>query len=575
MKHDITIRIATENGTGSSTANSLFAKALMREGAKVSSKNLFPSNIAGLPTEFRIKVKSEDKVDIYVGFNKKTLEKDLSDLTSASLVLVNSDLKPSALKEGSFELACRSLTKELHNSVTTRKLLYNMLYVGALVKIVGSDLDNLKETSRSVFRGLKEELLEANLKALELGYNQIDKSICKASLLPGHKVSYSYDGNSCAALGFLDGGAQVVTWYPITPSSSVAENFERFNKTLSPKPESRSVLQCEDEISSAVAALGAGWSGARAFTATSGPGLSLMQEALGLAYFTEVPFVLLDVQRAGPATGLPTRTAQGDLINAFHSSHGDTLHPVLLPADPQQMYDDAFTSLNLAQNIQSPVLILSDLDLGMNDWQCFEPLKQKKQELHPGEVKILAEESYKRYNNSKNIAPRSLPRISDPSLAFFTRGSGHNEDGSYSEDPNVYSKKLTRLKNKVLESKQELSDYYPKDIIHKKEGASYSLIYWGTTSQIIADLIEDLPYKFSLYQLRSLPLSQEVYDFMTDHSINFVLEQNRDGQLHKIIRAFNTGAPCKSRSLCQFNGQPAHPDFFSDLIKKELLNEQP
>jgi len=556
---DFNISISTENGTGSMTANKFLSRCLIKEGHLVSTKNLFPSNIAGLPTKYVIRMTEHelggytDRVDLYVGFNKKTLESDLKALPKTAYSILNGDFKFESDENTSFQIPCRSTVRKLHSSAATKKLLYNLLYVGAVLKAVGADIGNCKETAVSFFKKLPEDILTANIKALEAGYELYNLKTFRP-----HKNkssdTYVYEGNKSAALGFLDGGATVATWYPITPSSSVVENFDQLNATLTETPNLRSTHQCEDEISSAVAALGAGWSGARAFTATSGPGLSLMQEAVGLAYFSECPFVILDVQRSGPSTGLPTRTSQADLIMAHYSSHGDTLHPVLLPGTPQEAYDDAFESLNLADNLQTPVMILSDLDLGMNEWRQKSPLEQNTKHISKGSVKLKSEENFKRFSNENDVASRSLPRLSDESLAYFTRGSGHDENGDYSEKPDVYTDKLTRLKNKVLNFRS--TDHAPKDIIVKKN-TDISIVVWGSTGQIHEELKELLGFEFSFMRVRALPASQEAFEFLKSHKHNFVIELNRDGQLNQVLKS-STDSFFNSHTITQFGGHPAN-----------------
>lgn len=578
MKDDLLISVSTENGTGSQTANKILARSIILSGFHVSSKNLFPSNIAGLPTNYKIRVSPDSfnsfsksqKLDVAVLFNKKTLEKDISSLGDDTLVLINKDFKYE--KEGDnknlYSLPCRTLVKELHPSVSTRKLLYNMLYVGAVLKAIGVDLEFGKSATQNVLSHLKEDLKEANLKALEVGFKScFDESVFSLNKPVKKPETHIVDGNSAMALGFLDGGAQVFTWYPITPSSSVAESFEALDKELKKE---RAILQCEDELSAVTASLGAGWAGARSLTATSGPGLSLMQESIGLGYFTETPFVIADIQRAGPSTGLPTRTAQGDLLMAYYSSHGDTVHPVLLPSNPQEAYSDAFKSLSLAQDLQSPVFVLSDLDLGMNDWSTAK-LLQEKSELSQGEIQKDDDENYKRFSNESLVSARSLPRLSGSSTAYFTRGSGHDEYGRYTEDPDAYENKLRRIKEKIIKGR-ELSKFFPEDITAEKK-AKVSLIYFGTTSQIVDELLNQLKnYEVSTYQVRALPLHKKIHSFINNHEINFVLEQNRDGQMAKIIKS-EVETQSLIKSCTHFNGLPADPEHFYAQITKELSSE--
>lgn len=567
MLKDFNISISTENGTGSMTANRFLSRCLAKEGHFVSTKNLFPSNIAGLPTTYSLRLTDKklggytSKIDLYVGFNIKTLDDDLRGLGSETVCILNGDFKHEGSKNPTCQIPCRATARDLHSSASTKKLLYNLLYVGAVLKAVGADMEASMELAKVFFKKLPKDILDANVNAIEKGYAAYALETFSPIKNPGSST-YIYEGNVCSALGFLDGGATVATWYPITPSSSVVESFDKLNENLTTDPSLRSTHQCEDEISSAVAALGAGWSGARAFTATSGPGLSLMQEAIGLGYFSESPFVILDVQRSGPSTGLPTRTSQADLMLAHYSSHGDTLHPVFLPGTPQEAYDDAFESLNLADSLQTPVMILSDLDLGMNEWHQERPIIQTKSKIQKGKFLLEPSENFKRFSNDRPVATRSLPRLSDESLAYFTRGSGHDESGRYSENPEVYSKKLTRLKEKVLEMRS--TGHAPKDIILKKD-ADLSVVVWGSSGQIYEELKELLNFEFSYMRVRALPASQDVFDFLRAHALNFVVELNRDGQLNQILKS-STNSSFHSHAVNQFGGLPANAQTIAKQI---------
>jgi len=554
------------------TANRFLSRCLAKSGFSVSTKNLFPSNIAGLPTTYAVRITDHDfggftdKIDLYVGFNKKTIEMDLLNLQPEATCILNGDFKTESVRHSTCQIPCRSTARELHSSASIKKLLYNLMYAGAVLKALDVDLKESTKLVKSFFKKLPKDVLTANISALEQGYILYDLksfSVSKKVEKEKTKDKYIYEGNACSALGFLDGGASVATWYPITPSSSVVETFDKLNSNLTADPSLRSTHQCEDEIASAVAALGAGWSGARAFTATSGPGLSLMQEAIGLGYFSESPFVILDVQRSGPSTGLPTRTSQADLVLAHYSSHGDTLHPVLLPGTPQEAYDDAFESLNLADKLQTPVMILSDLDLGMNEWHQTGPIEQTKCKISKGSVAIKPDGNFKRFSNESLVSSRSIPRLSDQSLSYFTRGSGHDEKGDYSENSSVYTKKLSRLKEKVL-SFREIAKI-PEDIIIKKD-AELSVVVWGSTGQIYEELKELLGFEFSYMRVRALPASQEVFDFLRTHALNFVVELNRDGQLSQILKS-STNSTFHSHSINQFGGLPANAKTIAKKIK--------
>lgn len=582
MKDDILIQVSTENGTGSFTANKVLSRALLKAGFNVSAKNLFPSNIAGLPTNYKIRLSKNDfqsvsrkqKTTYYVAFNQKTLDSDLNEAKEMKSHLITKEEFKVTFNSPSLTLLnCRDLTKKLHSSISVRKLLHNMVYVGSVLKCLNVDLDIGAAALRKTLNSLKSEIIDANIEALKAGFfasESIENKKPEELTLGSKNKQIMTDGNTAMALGLLDGGAQVFTWYPITPSSSVAESFENFYNNYFKTSTERSVLQCEDELSAVTAALGAGWSGARAVTATSGPGLSLMQESIGLGYFTESPFVVIDVQRAGPSTGLPTRTMQGDLLLAYNASHGDTIHPVLLPSSVQDCFDDGFASLSLAQDLQTPVFILSDLDLGMNEWSSSELVPSQ---MEPSKGRYLKsvegtsdkdQQSFKRYSNDTPVAGRSVPRWSDASLAYFTRGSGHDESGHYSEDPEVFEKKLCRLKEKILRGR-DFSTFFPQDEWEVQEHTTIGLIYYGSSSQIIKELKSELG-PVSTYKLRALPFHSDLNHFIRKHSKIYVIEQNRDGQMCRLLKSEFGGS--NLHSVVQFNGHPIDPKNILEQIKK-------
>ena len=581
MKDDIIIQISTENGTGSFTANKVLSRSLLKAGFNVSAKNLFPSNIAGLPTTYKIRLNTQgfqsvslkQKIDYFIAFNQKTLVSDLKEAKEKRAHLITKEEFKVDYDSLSLSLVnCRNLTKDLHSSIGVRKLLHNMVYVGAVLKCLNVDLEHGVHSLKKTLTQLKPEIIEANIEALRAGYvaSSVIENKKPEELTLGSKnepkKQIMTDGNTALALGLLDGGAQVFTWYPITPSSSVAETYESFYKKFFKSSNERSVLQCEDELSAVTAALGAGWSGARAVTATSGPGLSLMQESIGLGYFTEAPFVVVDVQRAGPSTGLPTRTLQGDLLSAYYASHGDTIHPVLLPSTVQDCFDDGFASLSLAQDLQTPVFVLSDLDLGMNEWASSELVQSEETPSKGRHLKSNSNEgqAFKRYSNASPVAERSVPRWSDKSLAYFTRGSGHDERGNYSEAPEVFENKLARLKEKVLKGR-EFSKFFPKDEFEINKDSNIGLIYYGSSCQIVSELKSQLG-NASTYKVRALPFSSDLNDFINKHSKIYVIEQNRDGQMCRLLKSeFGSS---HLHSVVQFNGHPIDPENILTQIQK-------
>lgn len=557
---DFQIIIASTNGSGSLTANRLLHKALFREGYHVVGKNLFPSNIEGLPTYYVLRLSQNynsirPTSDLYVGLNPNTFTQDLKDFVSAdgSFIFYNEDLKQNPSADWStFGLSFRKFGQDLKAPIKIKKRVANLYYVGWVAAVLDLNPETFKALIYETFS--KESVCEMNFTAFKKAYDWAKQehgpktNALTESLKPLQGISPSKDqifieGNQAAALGWVDAGCTVATWYPITPSSSLVESFEAYVEKLRPKQKDQknnfAVVQAEDEISAVCAVVGASWAGARAATATSGPGLSLMNEAIGLAYFAEVPTVVWDIQRVGPSTGLPTRTSQGDLLSAYYNSHGDSFHPVLLPSTANECYEMAFTAFDVSEVYQTPVFVLSDLDLGMNAW-VGSTLKPYEKALKRGavlsEIDLENTPDFKRYlGDDKGIPSRTLPGTHHPLGSYMTRGSAHNIDASYSEDPEVFTEKLLRLKKKVLNARADLPKPEITQAVHK---TSKAIIYYGTTGQIFPEVLDLLPSSdFDLCRVKSLPLHDEVFEFINHYEQVFVIEQNRDGQLLNLIKS--------------------------------------
>lgn len=562
-------------------------------GLPVGAKNLFPSNIQGLPTWFTIRVDDRGYVgrkqncDLMIAMNSDTFHEDLRQVRSGGYFIYNSDFK---LKPDRNDIIClgvpfRDLVKKVTGSVKLAKLLTNTVYVGIVSELVGLDFDILKAVVQEQFKD-KLDVIDLNLDAVHAGRDYVKQncedfrrqfSLRVQSKPNGNADKLFIDGNTAAALGLLFGGCSFMSWYPITPSTSLAESFQKYAGEYRRDKDGNqqlAVVQSEDELSAINMVLGAGWAGARAVTATSGPGLSLMAEAAGLSYFAEIPAVIWDVQRAGPSTGLPTRTLQGDVSAAYHLSHGDTEHIVLLPGNAEECFEFGKLSLDLAEQYQTLVIVLSDLDLGMN-YQISERYTAS-QTLSRG--KVLSEsdlakaETFQRYADpdGDGIGYRTLPGLSGPKGAYFTRGTGHDENASYSENPEVFRKTLDRLKKKMVKARGEV----PKAVMKKNNDSEIGLITYGSTGYAMPEAIElfeaATKKKVSHLRIRALPLHDEVFEFVQKHKRVYVVEQNRDGQMAGILKQddrFQTG---HIKSVCFYDGLPLDSlQISTELIKLE------
>lgn len=589
--NDFVIQVATINGSGSQSANQVLVKTLFRMGIPVGGKNLFPSNIQGLPTWFTIRAHPEGFIarkaaqDIAITLNPASVVEDQAGLRPNGLFLYSSEcrLQPADVRKDIVALAVpfKDLAGQATDSIKAKKLLANMVYVGILAELLPLDSEVLNEVVAEQF-GRKAELLTANLKAVEVGREwakgQTLPPVAKAKPIAGGNEDYILiDGNTAAGMGLVFAGCTFASWYPITPSSSLMEGFIKYSDRWRKDPAGKSkaaILQAEDELSAICMVLGAGWAGSRAATATSGPGLSLMSEAAGLAYFAEIPAVIWDVQRVGPSTGLPTRTMQGDVRAAAHLSHGDTKHVLLFPRDPAECFAFSQTAFDLAEQLQTLVIVLSDLDIGMN-------LHRTKAWSHPSQPfkrgKVLSADdlnkltSFARYADpdGDGVGPRTLPGTEHPLAAYFTRGTGHDEFSRYTESAAVFKKTLDRLAKKWETAKTLV----PKAEVETVSESHFGLIAYGSTDLAIPETRSQLlahGLKTSYMRIKGYPFGAEVESFIQDQAKVCVIEQNHDGQLRQLLLEAFPHLAAKIQSVVNYDGWPlAAADVAAGIVNLE------
>jgi 2-oxoglutarate ferredoxin oxidoreductase subunit alpha len=576
--NDFAFKLANVNGTGSASANGLLMQAIFRMGIPVSGKNLFPSNIQGLPTWYEIRVNKDGHTartadyDLMVAMNAETYARDVREVKSGGWLLYDSTwpLARSLVREDVTLLGVpyAEMCNDAFTQSRERTLMKNICYVGTLAALLEIDMDVVSGMLKEKF-GKKPALMESNRKAIMLGYDYARKHLAcplpiKLEKMEATKDSILIDGNTATALGCLYAGATVAAWYPITPSTSVLDAFTTFcqkYRTDKATGERRyCILQAEDELAAIGMVIGAGWMGARSFTSTSGPGISLMNELIGLAYYAEIPAVIVDVQRVGPATGMPTRTQQGDLLLAAYASHGDTKHILLFPANPGECFEFAPKCFDLAERFQTPVFMLTDLDIGMNDWVV--PRFTWDDAYKPDRGRVLTSEEidalpkFTRYSPEDElaVAARTLPGV-NPKGAFFTRGSGHNKFGGYTEIPDEYQEVMERL----LRKHKAARAHVPKAVIEKHEGAKFGVLTVGGCDLATREGLEILRERgivADYCRVRGFPFGEEVEAFLAEHDRVYVVEQNRDAQLRSLL-VLETPAPKdKLRSVLAFGGFP-------------------
>ena len=593
--NDFAIKLANVNGTGSASANSLLMQAVFRMGVPVSGKNLFPSNIQGLPTWYEIRVNKNGHTaraldyDLMVAMNGQTYSRDIGEVRSGGFVMYDSSwpldhaLMRSDLSYLGVPLA--QMCNESFRNPRERILMKNIAYAGALVAVLNIDMDIIEQLLTEKFAG-KEKLRSSNQTALRLGYDYAQAEF--ACPLPFHVQRMDsngdkilIDGDTATALGCLYAGATVAAWYPITPATAVMDSFVRFCAKYRRDPDTGKnnylIIQAEDELASIAMVIGASWNGARAFTSTSGPGISLMNELLGLAYYAEVPAVVVDVQRVGPSTGMPTRTQQGDILKCAYASHGDTKHLLLFPANPAECFEFAVQAFDLAERYQTPVIILSDLDIGMNDWVV--PRLTWDDSYRPDRGRVLSVEDLEgieqffRYadEDEDHVTARTLPGV-HPKGSYFTRGSGHNEYGGYTETPEEYQEVIDRLARKHAAAARSV----PAPVIEKRGNARIGVVTVGSCDPAVREAIDVLAasgVEADYLRVRGFPFDDAVGEFLSDHDRCFVVEQNRDAQLRSLLLLETPVPKEKLRSVRAYGGYPLSAENVVEGIANQLENE--
>ena len=575
--NNFSITVATVNGSGSQTSNLTLLRAIFKMGVPVSGKNLFPSNIQGQPTWYTIRVNQEGYLarredhEIVVAMNVQTFSRDLASVLPGGVFFYADDIKL-AINRGdivTYPMPVKELTRQSGAPSKLRDYVANMVYVGVLSQILNIDLDKIYQALNFHFKG-KTKPIDLNFGVVQsaadwAAENLVKQDTYRVEPMDATKDFIMADGNTAAALGAIYGGVQFGSWYPITPASSLAEALQMYLPILRKDPDSGkntfAVVQAEDELAAIGMAIGAGWAGLRAMTSTSGPGLSLMTEYAGLGYFAEVPVVVWDIQRVGPSTGLPTRTAQGDLTFVYFMGHGDTQQVILLPGSVNECFEFGWWAFDIAERLQTPVFVLSDLDLGMNQWMTT-PFEYPNQPMDRG--KILTQEDLERLNeewarykdvDGDGIPYRTIPGNRHPRAAYFTRGTGHTEDARYSEDNQVWHDMLERLKKKYNTARQ----YVPGPVFDAMEGAQIGIIGFGSTEPGISEArhqLAQLGLITDFMRIRAVPFTAEVGDFIRQHQRCYVVEMNRDGQIHQLLTLEYPDLATKLISLAYTDGLP-------------------
>ncbi len=593
--NDFSITVATVNGSGSQTSNAAILRAIFKMGIPVSGKNIFPSNIQGLPTWYTIRVNKDGYVarkveaDIVVAMNPATFIRDLDSLKTGGAFFYADDIRLPINRQDiiTYPMPVKQLIRQVDIPAYLRDYVANMVYVGVLAQMIGIDIEKIRQALEFHFKG-KAKPIEINFSVVSLAVEWAKEHLEKRDpyiLEPMNATSglILTDGNTAAALGAIYGGVQFISWYPITPATSLAENLQQYLPKLRKDPQTGKntfvVVQAEDELAAIGMAIGAGWGGLRAMSSTSGPGLSLMTEYIGLGYFAEVPVVVWDIQRVGPSTGLPTRTAQGDLTFVAFMGHGDTQNIVLMPGTVNECFEFAWKAFDLAEQFQTPVIVLSDLDFGMNQWMG-EPFEYPDQPINRG--KVLWEEDLEKLNgkwgryvdiDGDGIPYRTVMGNRHPRAAYFTRGTGHDDYANYSEDPSDWHRLLNRLKKKFETAKP----YLPKPVIERMEGAKINLIGFGSTQPAIQEaraLLQAEGIATDFTRIRSYPFTEMIRDHCLQYERNYVIEMNRDGQLHQLLRMLYPELAPKLISYAYTDGLPLTAKQIVDtVLSKEKQDE--
>ena len=589
--NDFVCKFATVNGSGSASANTMFAKTVFRMGVPVSPKNIFPSNIQGLPTWYEVRVSEKgylarrDGIDLMVAMNPQTYREDLAEVSPGGWLLYDSTMPRQWTRDDItiLSIPIAAMCAKKWSDPRQRQLFKNMVYIGALSALLDMDMEVLKGVVGDQLRG-KEKLVAANMEAIALGRDfALENFACplpiKLRSAEGARGKIMVTGNSAAGLAAVYAGATVCAWYPITPSTSVAEAFEGYVKRLRIDADGRvkgAIVQAEDELAAIGMAIGAGWNGARSFTATSGPGISLMSEFLGLAYFAEVPVVLINIQRGGPSTGMPTRTQQSDVMACAYASHGDTKHVLLFPADPNECFTLGAKAFDLAERLQTPVMMLSDLDIGMNDWMT-DPFTWDDAAVHD-RGKVLdaagldAAKDWGRYRDADGdgIPYRTLPGTHPDKGAFFTRGTSHDAYARYTEDGRINAENMRRIARKFETAKSLVP---APEIATRDPRSRVGVIYFGSTRPAVLEALDELEadgIRVNAMRLKGFPFSDEVKAFCDAHDRVFVVEQNRDAQMRSLLMLEAGVNGDKLIATLNFDGMPLTAEFVRGAIRASI-----
>ena len=585
--NDLTIHVATVNGSGSQSSNNVLMRSIFQMGVPVSGKNMFPSNIAGLPTWFTIRANKhgwigrKKEVDLMVCMNAQTAREDVEALEPGALCIYDAPLNCKAIRDDVvfFEVPFAKLATDLASDSKLRKLLTNMIYVGIVAELIGIERDEIISAITKQFKG-KQKAIDPNVAAIDKGLEYAKANLPRQNRWRVERMNATegkiiIDGNAAAAIGAVFGGVTVVTWYPITPSSSLCESIIDYARQTRIDEDGKAtfaIVQAEDELAAVGMVLGAGWAGARSMTSTAGPGISLMAEFIGLGYFAELPGVIWDIQRVGPSTGLPTRTAQGDVNQVAYLSHGDTQHIVLIPSSVGECFEFAPEAMDLAEQFQTPVFVLSDLDLGMNNWMS-DPFEYPTKPIQRGKV-LSAEQltalegKWGRYEDvdGDGIPWRTLPGTDHPFASYFTRGSGHDTHARYSEKPQDYKDTVDRLAKKYETAKL----FVPRPEVDVRDGAKIGFIAFGTTHWALEESRDQLRrergVETSYFRLRALPFTEELKVFIATHDRVYVVEQNRDGQMADMIRLEVGRDQEKIRKILHYTGLPCDARTITDAV---------
>jgi len=591
--NDFVVLFANVNGSGSASANRIFARSLIRMGIPAGSRNIFPSNIQGLPTWYEVRVSAEGHlgrrggVDLMVAMNPQTWDKDVKSIEPGGYLFYDSSkpLPPSKFRDdiNVIGVPLTEICNKQYSDPRQRQLFKNIMYVGALAGLLGIESAVVEKLIGELYKG-KDKLIAPNLEAFHIGRDYAEKNLKGALGLKAERTDAVRDrilieGNDAAALGAVYGGATVAAWYPITPSTSLAEAFQRHCRRyrLDDKGKNRfAIIQAEDELAAIGTVIGAAWNGARAFTATAGPGISLMQEFIGLAYFAEIPAVLFDVQRGGPSTGMPTRTQQSDILACAYASHGDTRHVLLFPEDPRECFEFGALAFDLADRLQTPIFVMLDLDIGMNEWLVKPLAWNDAKKLDRGKVMTAAElEAGKEFGRYLDVDGDGIPYRTYPGThptkgAYFTRGTSRDRYARYSEEGPVYVDNMERLLKKFDTAKKLVPAPVRKNA---REATKFGAIYFGSTSVAMDEAIgalERTGVHLDTLRLRAYPFTDEVLDFIRDHEKVFLVEQNRDAQLRTLLLDTGRVDPAKIVPILHYDGTPITANFIVSDIGRRM-----